>query len=113
MKSTKTKYQQGRKRITRQSINIPQTESKMANPVYTAFVVQNPPEGSDRKALWREVGAVFANRQGDGMTLSIHPQLSIAGRIILMPWKEREEPSHPEGQPKQQRAPQREPSGRR
>ena len=59
----------------------------MANPVYTAFVVSNPPEGSTAKPRWTEIGAAFQNR-GEGLTLTIRDQISVAGRIILMPYKE-------------------------
>jgi hypothetical protein len=73
----------------------------MANPVYQAFVVANPPEGSDRKPRWTEIGVVFENK-GEGLTLTIRDQISVAGRIILMPWKEQAE--RPAEQPEQRRS---------
>lgn len=59
----------------------------MAKPVFQAFVVSNPPEGSDTKPFWTQVGSVFQNK-GEGMTLTLRDQISVAGRIILMPYKE-------------------------
>ena len=47
-----------------------------------SFVVTDPKEGSDKKAVWREVGAVWPAENGNGFHVVIHPQISVSGRII-------------------------------
>jgi hypothetical protein len=51
-------------------------------PSHTAFVVVEPKEGSDRKASWHEVGAVWPHKKGEGFGLVIPVGLSVSGRIV-------------------------------
>ena len=37
-------------------------------PTHTAYVVIDPREGSDKKAQWIEVGAVWPHKNGSGST---------------------------------------------
>ena len=43
----------------------------MSKPTHTAYVVINPREGSERKASWHEVGAVWPHKSGTGFDLVI------------------------------------------
>ena len=52
----------------------------MNKPTHTAHVVVAPKEGSDRKAQWHEVGAVWPHKSGKGFDLIIP-----AGEV---PWTE-------------------------
>ena len=59
-------------------------------PTHTAYVVIDPNEGSDRKAQWIEVGAVWPHRNGQGFDLVIPEGISLSGRIVC---RERREQS--------------------
>lgn len=37
-----------------------------SKPTHTAYVVIDAPEGSERKATWREIGAVWPHKNGKG-----------------------------------------------
>jgi hypothetical protein len=39
---------------------------KMSKPTHTAYVVKDAKEGTDQKAKWREVGAVWPHKSGKG-----------------------------------------------
>jgi hypothetical protein len=60
-------------------------------PTHIAYTVQEPREGSDAKATWREVGALWPTK--NGFTLQIHDQFAISGRIVITERKDREEPA--------------------
>jgi hypothetical protein len=60
-----------------------------SRPSHIAYVVTDPEEGSDRKAIWREVGAVWRHKNGTGFDLLIHNQISVSGRIVCTERKER------------------------
>jgi hypothetical protein len=59
--------------------------SSTNRPTHSAFVVVDPPEGSDRnaKARWHEIGAVWTHRDGDGFDVLIRPGISISGRLVI------------------------------
>jgi hypothetical protein len=57
-------------------------------PTHTAYIVSEPKEGSDRKAIWHEVGAVWLHRQGEGFDIVIPAGLSVTGRIVCTKRKE-------------------------
>ena len=61
----------------------------MSKPTHIAYVVTEPKEGSDKKAIWREVGAIWPHKNGIGFDLVLIDQLSVSGRIVCT---EREEP---------------------
>ena len=50
-------------------------------PTHIAYVVTDPKEGSDAKAIWRRVGSVFPHKNGNGFDLVIPEGISISGRI--------------------------------
>ena len=54
-------------------------------PTHIAFVVTNPKEGSDKKAIWHEVGAVWPHKNGDGFDVVIPEGISVSGRIVCTP----------------------------
>lgn len=54
----------------------------MSKPTHIAYVVIPPKEGSDKKAIWREVGAVWPHTKGIGFDLVVIDQLSVSGRIV-------------------------------
>jgi hypothetical protein len=55
----------------------------MNKPTHTAYVVIKPREGSDRKATWHEVGAVWPHKSGNGFDLVIPEGVSLSGRIVI------------------------------
>lgn len=57
-------------------------------PTHSAYVVSDPKEGSDRKAIWHEVGAVWPHRNGEGFDLIIPAGLSVSGRVVITRRKE-------------------------
>ena len=68
----------------------------MRTPSHIAYVVTEPKgEGTDRKAIWREVGAVWPHRNGNGFDLVIHDQLAVSGRIVCT--ERREKPNDSRG----------------
>jgi hypothetical protein len=94
------------------SNNNQQGEDIMASkPSHIAWVVTEPKEGTDGKAQWREVGALWPARNGNGFVLNIHEQFSISGRIVITERREPAADRPEEGQPRS--AAQPGPSGRR
>jgi hypothetical protein len=61
----------------------------MNRPTHIAYVVTDPKDGTERKAVWREVGAIWPHRNGNGFDLMIHDQLSVSGRIVCTERKEK------------------------
>jgi len=61
-------------------------------PTHTAYVVIEPKEGSDWKATWHEVGAVWPHKNGNGFDLVIPAGISVSGRIVCT---ERKPPAQP------------------
>ena len=61
----------------------------MSKPSHIAYVVADPKEGSDRKPIWREVGAIWPHRTGTGFDLVLADQLSVSGRIVCTERKEK------------------------
>jgi hypothetical protein len=55
----------------------------MSRPTHTAYVVIRPREGSDRKAAWHEVGAVWPHKSGKGFDLVIPEGISLSGRVVI------------------------------
>jgi hypothetical protein len=63
-------------------------------PSHIAYVVTDPKEGSDKKAMWREVGAVWPHKNGPGFDVVIYEQISVGGRIVCTERKDKaEEPA--------------------
>ncbi len=62
-------------------------------PTHTASIVINPPEGSDRKAVWHEVGAVWPHKNGNGFDVVIPAGISVSGRIVCTERKEKDQAS--------------------
>ena len=61
-------------------------------PTHTAYVVADAPEGSGRKAKWREVGAIWPHKNGTGFDLVVFDQLAVSGRIVCMERREDDAP---------------------
>jgi hypothetical protein len=53
-----------------------------SKPTHTAYVVVDAKEGSDKKAQWIEVGAVWSHSDGSGFDLVIPTGISLSGRIV-------------------------------
>ena len=51
-------------------------------PTHTAFIVTEAKEGTDRKAQWHEIGAIWPHKNGKGFDLVIPAGLSVTGRIV-------------------------------
>jgi hypothetical protein len=58
-------------------------------PSHIAYIVTEGTGGPDSRANWREVGAVWPHKNGNGFALVIHPQLSVAGRLVCTERRER------------------------
>lgn len=59
-------------------------------PTHTAYLVIEPKEGSDRKAQWHEVGAIWPHKSGKGFDLVVPTGLSVTGRIVCTERKEQQ-----------------------
>jgi hypothetical protein len=64
-------------------------ETPMSKPSHTAYVVIDPKEGSEKKAIWRRVGSVWPHKKGNGFDVVIDPQISVCGRITCTEPKEK------------------------
>jgi hypothetical protein len=61
----------------------------MSKPTHIAYVVTDPKEDSDRKPIWRPIGAIWPHKNGSGFDLVIHDQLAVSGRIVCTEAKEK------------------------
>ena len=61
-----------------------------SKPTHTAFVVVDAKEGSEKKAQWFEIAAVWSHSDGDGFDVLIPPGVTVAGRIVIRKRKEKE-----------------------
>jgi hypothetical protein len=59
-----------------------QPMSEKVKPSHTAYIVIDAKEGSDKKANWHEVGAVWPHKNGGGFDLVIPEGISVSGRIV-------------------------------
>ena len=59
-------------------------------PTHTAYIVVEPKSGSDRKAQWHEIGAIWPHKNGKGFDLLIPQGLSVTGRIVCTERKEQQ-----------------------
>ncbi len=57
-------------------------------PTHTAYVVTEPKKGSERRAQWHSVGAVWPHRNGNGFDLVIPAGISVSGRIVCVERKD-------------------------
>lgn len=62
----------------------------MSKPTHKAYVVTQAKEGSDGKAIWHEVGAVWPHKNGNGFDVVITEGLSVTGRIVCTERKDKE-----------------------
>lgn len=56
-------------------------------PSHYAYVITDAKEGSDKKAVWHRVGAVWPHK-GKGFDLVIPAGISVSGRIVCTEPKE-------------------------
>ena len=63
----------------------------MSKPTHIAYVVKDPKEGTDKEAMWREVGAVWPHKNGKGFDVVIYDQVAVSGRIVCTERKDKEE----------------------
>jgi ABC-type phosphate transport system ATPase subunit len=61
----------------------------MSKPTHIAYVVTDSKEGTDKKAMWREVGAVWPHKNGNGFDVVIYDQVSVGGRIVYTERKDK------------------------
>lgn len=61
-------------------------------PSFIAYVVTDAKEGSDKKAIWNRVGAVWPHKNGKGFDLVIPEGISVTGRIVCIEPKADEQP---------------------
>jgi hypothetical protein len=57
-------------------------------PTHSAYIVTEPKEGTDRKPVWHEVGAIWPHKNGEGFDIVIPAGLSVTGRIVCTKRKE-------------------------
>jgi hypothetical protein len=60
-----------------------------SKPSHIAYVVTQPEEGSDRKPVWHQVGAIWPHKQGSGFDLVIPPGVTLSGRIVCTERKDK------------------------
>jgi hypothetical protein len=60
-------------------------------PSHIAHVVEQPKEGSDRKAIWHRVAAVWPHKNGPGFDLVIPPGVTLSGRIVCTELKDEDD----------------------
>ena len=65
-------------------------------PTHIAYVVTDGDEKAGRKTYWREVGAIWPHRNGDGFDLFIPEGISVTGRIVCTKRKEKAPDDQPE-----------------
>jgi hypothetical protein len=69
-------------------------EKVMSNkPSHIAHVVEQPKEGSDRKATWHRVAAIWPHGKGNGFDLVIPPGVTLSGRIVCTELKDEDDQS--------------------
>ena len=61
-----------------------------SKPTHTAFVVVDAKEGSEKKAQWFEIAAVWSHSDGNGFDVVIPPGVTVTGRIVCRKRKEKE-----------------------
>ena len=65
----------------------------MSKPSHIAYVVSKPKEGSDKKPVWREIGAIWPHKNGAGFDLGFDlvliDQISVSGRVVCTERKEK------------------------
>ncbi len=59
-------------------------------PTHRAYVVSKPKE-SGGNGFWREVGAVWPHKNGNGFDVVIHEGISVYGKIVCREPKEKDE----------------------
>ncbi|OYV36441.1 MAG: hypothetical protein B7Z80_15570 [Rhodospirillales bacterium 20-64-7] len=52
-------------------------------PTHTANVVREAPEGSDKKAQFFPIAAVWEHDDKDGYTIDLPPGVTVYGRIVI------------------------------
>jgi hypothetical protein len=62
----------------------------MSKPSHIAYVVNKNPD-DDKKGFWRQVGAVWPHKNGNGFDLVIFDQVAVSGRIVCTVPKEKED----------------------
>jgi hypothetical protein len=63
----------------------------MSKPTHFAYIVIPPKPGSEKKAVWRRVGAAWPHAKGGGgFDVVIDDQISVTGRIVCTQPKEDE-----------------------
>jgi hypothetical protein len=60
-------------------------------PSHIAYIVTEPKEGTDRKAVWHAIGAVWPHKSGEGFDIVMPEGLSVSGRVVCT--KRREQPA--------------------
>jgi hypothetical protein len=61
-----------------------------SKPSHIAYVIAEPTDGSDRKAQWHQVGAIWPHKTGPGFDLMIPPGVTLSGRIVCTVRKDKE-----------------------
>ena len=59
-----------------------------SKPTHTAYTVIDAKEGSEKKAQWIEVGAVWPHSDSGGFDLVIPTGISLSGRVVCRERKE-------------------------
>jgi hypothetical protein len=62
-----------------------------SKPSHIAYVVTDAKEGTDRKPIWRDVGAVWPHKNGSGFDIVIPEGIAVSGRLVCTERKEKTE----------------------
>jgi hypothetical protein len=60
-------------------------EMSSTRPTHSAYVVIDPPAGSDRdrKATWLEIAPCWTHKDGEGFDIFVPAGVSLSGRIVV------------------------------
>lgn len=62
----------------------------MSKKPYDALIAEDYEHKGEKRTKFHQVGVMFENER-EGWTLNIHPGISVSGRVVIMPRKEKPE----------------------
>jgi hypothetical protein len=68
------------------------SNSKPTHKAYVVNQVKDPAKPNNFTSYWREVGAVWPHKNGNGFDITIYDGLAVSGRIVCTEPKPKEEP---------------------
>jgi hypothetical protein len=74
----------------------PEGADQMSKPTFIACSVTDYTAGTEKKSKWREVGAAFAHKDGEGFDIVLEA-FPVSGKVTLRKPKEKDEGHADEG----------------